>query len=267
MSIVDYEPGHADHEVRRQHLQAMLMQPATNRLLDELELREGQTVLDIGCGPGDVCLLAAARVGSRGRVVGVDLSPKVIAAARHRAQIAGHDNVEFHVGSEADLASVPDADLVIGRLVLIHQSSPVEFIRALSSKVRSGGAMAFHEHAGMAPPRSRPPLRLFDEVLMTITNCFQSALQSPYAALEMSDLFRRAGLAAPKMGSSYPVINSADSPVFEWCGLCLRMFSEIGALKHSPHDPDTLGDQLRSEFSGLNAQAFGMLELHGWARL
>ena len=267
MALEDYEPGHADYEVRRQRLQAVLMQPMTEWLLHNLGLREGQTVLDIGCGPGDVSLLAAERVGRSGRVIGIDLASRAVDAARHRAQAAGLDNVEFHVGSENDLQAFAGVDLIIGRLVLIHQSDPATFLRTLAAKARPGGMIAFHEHAGTTPPCSRPPLPMFDEAMTTITNCFQSAFQSPYAALEMSDLFRRAGLPSPGMISSYPVFTDPASPVFEWCCLSLRLFSDIGMLRHYPHDLTCLSDQLRSEFRTARAQAFGMLELCGWAQL
>ena len=263
----DYEPGHADYEVRRQQLQAKLMQPMTEWLLHDLGLREGQTVLDIGCGPGDVSLLAAEKVGRGGHVIGIDLASKAVVAAQRRAQAAGLDNVEFHVGSESELDAFPKVDLIIGRLVLIHQPDPVKFLRTLVAKARPGGMIAFHEHAGMTPPRSRPPLPMFDEAVMTITNCFQSAFQSPYAALEMSDLFRRAGLPPAKMIARYPVFTDADSHVFEWCCLCLRLFSDIGMLRHYPHDLTCLSDRLRSEFRTAGAQAFGMLELCGWAQV
>lgn len=266
MPIQDYALGHAEAELRRQRLQAQLMRPLTERMLDAMGVTHGQTVLDIGCGPGDVTLLAAERVGPAGRVIGVDFGAEAIAAAQRRAEAAELANVTFHLGSENDLADLPEFDVVVGRLVLIHQQHPVRFLRSLAAKLRPGGCLGFHEHAGLTPPRSRPALEGYDQAMATITNCFQSAFFRPYAALEMADLFRQAGLPVPSMSSGFPVIADVGSPVFDWCGLCLASFLDLGVLKHVPFDVEGLGNRLRSEFSTAQSQGFGMLEVYGWAR-
>jgi SAM-dependent methyltransferase len=65
------------------------------------ELRSGQTILELGSGPGMDSLLAARKVGPNGRVVGVDLCEEMIAKARHNAGLLGLSNVEFiHAGIE-----------------------------------------------------------------------------------------------------------------------------------------------------------------------
>ncbi|HEY8686983.1 MAG TPA: class I SAM-dependent methyltransferase [Chloroflexota bacterium] len=64
-------------------------------------------VLDAGCGPGDVALLAAGMVGPRGDVVGVDNSPTALETARVRVARAGLTNVSF---VEGDLRSIEIED-------------------------------------------------------------------------------------------------------------------------------------------------------------
>jgi demethylmenaquinone methyltransferase/2-methoxy-6-polyprenyl-1,4-benzoquinol methylase len=68
------------------------------------DIREGQRVLDCGCGPGTVVLEAAERVGPSGEVCGVDLSPKMLAEATQRAERAGLE----------DRISLQRADLYAG---------------------------------------------------------------------------------------------------------------------------------------------------------
>ena len=65
------------------------------------ELRVGETVLDLGCGAGMDSILAARRVGTSGRVIGVDVTPEMVAKATDNAGAAGVTNAEFHRG-EAD---------------------------------------------------------------------------------------------------------------------------------------------------------------------
>jgi SAM-dependent methyltransferase len=63
-----------------------------------LDLREGETVLDLGSGGGIDCFIAARRVGPTGRVIGVDMTPEMIARARRNAAEFEGGNVEFRLG-------------------------------------------------------------------------------------------------------------------------------------------------------------------------
>ncbi len=78
------------------------------------ELRSGQTVLDLGSGPGLDSLLAARRVGPTGKVIGVDLCPAMVEKARRNAGLLGQRNVEF-VQAGIEKLPLPDGsvDVVI----------------------------------------------------------------------------------------------------------------------------------------------------------
>jgi arsenite methyltransferase len=82
-------------------------------------IREGETVLDLGSGAGFDSFLAAARTGEHGRVIGVDMTPDMIARARKNAEKSGYANVEFRLG-EIDSLPVEDGsvDLVISNCVI-----------------------------------------------------------------------------------------------------------------------------------------------------
>ena len=61
-------------------------------------LAPGETVLDLGSGTGKICFIAAQVVGPRGRVIGVDMTPEMIAKARAGAERGGYAQVEFRQG-------------------------------------------------------------------------------------------------------------------------------------------------------------------------
>lgn len=84
-----------------------------------LDLREGETVLDLGSGAGIDCFLAAKRVGPTGRVIGVDMTAEMLARARRNAVDSGISNVEFRLG-EIEHLPVADAsvDAVISNCVV-----------------------------------------------------------------------------------------------------------------------------------------------------
>jgi arsenite methyltransferase len=74
----------------------------------------GGRALDLGCGAGFDTLLAARRVGTSGKIIGVDVTPEMIAKARSNASLLGVTNIEFVLG-EIENLPIPDAsvDLVI----------------------------------------------------------------------------------------------------------------------------------------------------------
>ena len=82
-------------------------------------LREGETVLDLGSGAGFDCFLAANRVGEKGRVIGVDMTPEMIEKARENARKGNYGNVEFRLGEIENLPVADNsADIVISNCVI-----------------------------------------------------------------------------------------------------------------------------------------------------
>ena len=79
----------------------------------------GDVVVDLGSGAGFDCFLAANRVGPGGRVIGVDMTPEMLARARANAASGGYANVEFRLG-EIENLPVADAtaDMVISNCVI-----------------------------------------------------------------------------------------------------------------------------------------------------
>ncbi|KKH47410.1 arsenite methyltransferase [Methanosarcina sp. 1.H.A.2.2] len=83
------------------------------------ELKPGDIVLDLGSGAGFDCFLAAQRVGSSGKVIGVDMTPEMIEKAQANAQKYGYLNVEFRHG---DIEALPvddsSVDVIISNCVI-----------------------------------------------------------------------------------------------------------------------------------------------------
>lgn len=82
-------------------------------------LREGENVLDLGSGAGFDCFLAADRVGKKGKVIGVDMTPEMVDKARENVRKGNYKNVEFRLG-EIENLPVPDSfvDVVISNCVI-----------------------------------------------------------------------------------------------------------------------------------------------------
>jgi len=109
----------------------------------------GETVLDLGSGPGLDCFIASRTVGPSGRVVGVDMTPEMIDRARENAASGGYKNVEFRLGEIEHLpAADGSVDIVISNCV-IRGSVPRAPGRRKARRLRRRSA----EAAGWAAPR------------------------------------------------------------------------------------------------------------------
>jgi len=85
------------------------------------ELKEGETVLDLGCGGGFDAFLAVQKVGQSGRVIGVDMTSEMIKRAKENALKGNYQNVEFKLGEIENLPVDDDCiDVVISNCVINH---------------------------------------------------------------------------------------------------------------------------------------------------
>lgn len=82
-------------------------------------LKEGETVLDLGSGGGLDCFLAAKKVGEKGKVIGVDMTPEMIDKARENCRKGRYKNVEFRLGEIENLPVADNtADIIISNCVI-----------------------------------------------------------------------------------------------------------------------------------------------------
>ncbi len=82
-------------------------------------LREGETVLDLGSGAGFDCFLVAQKVGKKGKVIGVDMTPEMVEKARENVRKSKYRNVEFRLGEIENLpVSDNSVDVVISNCVI-----------------------------------------------------------------------------------------------------------------------------------------------------
>jgi len=112
-------------------------------MLDAALLQPGDFVLDVGCGHGTTTIDAARRVAPDGACVGVDISPRLVESARHRAVEAGVDNIEF-LPADAQRHAFPDATFgaVISRFGIMFFDDPDAAFANLGRAVRPGGRLA-----------------------------------------------------------------------------------------------------------------------------
>jgi SAM-dependent methyltransferase len=115
-------------------------------------LQEGERVVDVGSGAGFDCFIAASQVGARGRVVGVDMLPEMLARSRAAAREMGLENVEFREGLIEDMP-VEDgwADVVISNGVINLCADKRRAFQEIRRVLRPGGFLQFADIANGKP--------------------------------------------------------------------------------------------------------------------
>lgn len=118
------------------------LQPATELLLDRAALRPGEEVIDVACGTGLVTLPAARAVAPAGRVLAVDLAPKMVAAVVARARADGLTNVVAECRDAEDLGRRAEFDVALCSLGLMYAVAPDAAVGELHDVLRPGGRVA-----------------------------------------------------------------------------------------------------------------------------
>ena len=247
-----YTMGRSAGETERLIEQAHLYERVTLRMLRNAGVEPGMKVLDIGSGAGDVAMAAAQLVGPEGAVVGVDMNPEILEAARTRAQQAGHANIEFVTGDALELELPRDFDAVTGRLVLMYIADPVAALKQFVTHLSSGGIVAFQE-AELTLYRAvhSPDTPLVNQLVEWGLEVFQRSGANIGMGLELQRVFTEAGLPAPVAHLEAPAGAGPD-----WVGFgflqqaftsLLPLIESFGIANAAEVEVETLAERLQRE--------------------
>jgi SAM-dependent methyltransferase len=245
-----YVMGHSDRERRRLASQAAILDPISEQLLRRAGLVPGMSVLDYGCGVGDVSAIAARLVGPSGRVKGLDIDEQALTIARQRALEQGLTNVTFERASAVDFRPHTPVDATIGRHILIHMTEPLRLFQSSFAALKAGAVAVFQEYDFSVLHPAYPSAPLRDQVMELFRDFFLKATQGR-AGTALYHLAVQVGFCPVECRAEYGIDGGPDSPYYDWFAESLRSIlpraEALGVLRAADVDIDTLATRLRQE--------------------
>jgi 2-polyprenyl-3-methyl-5-hydroxy-6-metoxy-1,4-benzoquinol methylase len=245
-----YFLGHSEAEIERLALQSAFYRDTTQSALRRAGLAVGMRVLDIGCGGGDVSLIAAELVGPAGSVLGIDRSAEAVAAASRRVANAGLQHVRFAVSELDAFAADLPFDALIGRFVLMYMADAAATLRVLVRHLRPGGIVVFEEME-MRSARSYPDAPLFQRCIDWYATAIEGAGFESGMGGKLLATFQAAGLPAPQAMVAGRLEAGPESPGYALMAANVRtmlpMLLRLNAASEAEVGLETLAERLRQE--------------------
>jgi ubiquinone/menaquinone biosynthesis C-methylase UbiE len=266
----EYVLGHTDRERRRLALQATILNPQTDSFLRRAGVSAGMSILELGCGIGEVSLIAARLIGPHGKLHGIDLDPAALEIARQRIGSAGHDNVTFEEANVAEYVPAEQYDAVIGRHILIHAKDALAVLKTAVAIVRDGGLVAFHEYDLSWVPRSYPDMPFVSGMSGLIVEFARRAVPKPDIGTQLFHLMQEAGLPPPECRAESIMDGGPHSPIYEWIAETVislsPKFEALGMKRLEDADGESLARKMREEALQKRGVIFGPMMVGAFAR-
>jgi len=251
-----YVMGHDDRERRRLALQASVLDPVTEQLFRRAGISPGMHVLDIGCGVGDVSLIAARLVGRHGSVTSVDIDPAALKTLETRASAEKMTHIKCIETNVHGWKPRRTFDAVVGRHILIHSPDPVAMLRDCAALLHPRGLAVFHEYDFSVVHRGWPPTPLRDRV-MDVFDRFFARVSSANIGSRLPTLMMEAGFERPECRAEYPISGGVESVYYEWFAESFRSIQPRAVaqsiIAEGEFDVDTLEQRLREDVTAANS--------------
>ena len=214
MSDRDYVLGTQDEEIDRLGLQHRVWRPRMLEAWQRAGINLGQTVIDVGAGPGFASTDLAEIVGPGGRVLALERSGRFLAAIRARAAALGITNIEAReqdVSAEGFGEAVADAAWC--RWVLCFVEQPKRTVAHIARALKPGGVAVFHEYADYGAWQMMPPSADLDRFRTLVMKSWRDAGGEPDIGLTLPGWLEAEGLEAVE---TRPLIDVVQRSSFVW---------------------------------------------------
>lgn len=180
------------------------VEDTTKNLFRKVELTEGLTCLDIGCGGGNVSFILADIVGENGKVLGIDLDEKIINLARQDCQEKKIRNVDFLKADVQSFSNEYHYDIIYSRFLLTHLSNPHTILQQMFNLLKPGGRMII-EDIEFSGHFSYPICSAFQQYVQTYQKVVKQKGGDPDIGPKLPHLLKEVGLKNVKLNVAQPV--------------------------------------------------------------
>lgn len=211
MTDGDYVLGTRDDEVDRLGLQHRVWRDRVLDAFRRANIGPGQTVIDVGAGPGFATADLAELVGPAGKVIALERAPHFLETIRCR----GLANVEVREQDVALPFNVTDADASWCRWVLSFVTDAAATVRHIAAALKPGGLAIFHEYVAYETWRMMPPDPLHERFRGQVEKSWRDTGGEPDIALWLPHWLAEAGFEIVDTRTLADIITPADEK-WEW---------------------------------------------------
>lgn len=210
---------HAEESVRL-GLQHRLWSASAHQLWERAVVAPGQTVLDVGCGPGHASMDLAQIVGSAGRVLCVDESASYLHQVSDQAKAKRLDNVDRILGDVQELDTLlvdwtGRVDVAYARWVLCFLPQPERVIEGLARVVRPGGRVAIQDYFNYETMTLAPKREEFSRVIRAVGRSFRDHGGNPDIMGTVPEMLARNGFEVTHLSLNQRVARPQDQ-IWHW---------------------------------------------------
>jgi SAM-dependent methyltransferase len=239
----DYVLGTHDEEIARLGLQHRVWRPRALQAWMDAGFTAGQTIVDVGCGPGYASLDLAEIVGATGRVVAIDRSRRFLDVLESK----GLANIRT-VEADLDRDELPEvaADGVWIRWVLAFVRDPKALLNRAIRLLRPGGTIVIHEYFDYSTWRLAPRSERFENFVATVMASWREEGGEPDIGLDVPHWLGEQGLEIRRMKPIVDVVRP-ESFVWQWPATFVKV--GLARLVDLGRMSSQVADETMQEFS------------------
>ncbi len=220
----DYILGTHDDEIARLGLQHRVWRPRVSDAWRRAGFTLGQTLLDVGCGPGHGTIDLAELVGPLGKIIAVDRSQRFLDYLETTRRQRGLDHITtFELELDADELPVKGADGAWCRWIFAFLKQPRDLLARIGRALRPGGVLVAYEYLDYSTWRIAPRSPAHEEFVRVVMESWRADGGEPDIGLDLPRWLEELGFETKTL---QPIINivPASNYVWQWP----KAFIEVG---------------------------------------
>ena len=207
----DYVFGTADDEIQRLKLQHVVWRPETTAAWKAAQFARGQTLLDVGCGPGHATMDLADIVGPKGQIIAIDQSQRFLDYLEQTARDRRIENIRTinHDLATYDFDGI-QADGAWLRWVLAFIPHPERVIERLARAIKPGGRVVIHEYYAYETWKLIPPSVAHIHFVEKVITTWRESGGEPNIALQLPAMLESVGFEIIGLRTITEIISPRD---------------------------------------------------------